>query len=333
MRTQGLYPVLLAVGLALALGRAEDARAQRPDSLRLDTTLSSLQEIVVRAARPITTTGGAAAVELRLDSLALPPAPSLETVLRELPLLHVRRNSRGEAELSARGSDSRQVAVLLDGVPLTLAWDGRADVSVIPATAPTHVEFTRGLSSMLYGPNVLGGVVEISVGRSLLQPAAASAQVGTGIDGVGGFGGSASVTVPFASNAGRWLVRAGLGYADSPGQPLARGVAEPLPAANGLRLNTDSRTVDAFATARFHSNSGAWASMSASSFDAERGIAAELGVGNARYWRYPTVRRTVAVASAGTGQRQGLFGGTGDLEASLGIDVGRSEIEAFTSRT
>lgn len=320
------------LGAIAALVAAGPAAAQRPDSARADTGFASLQEIVVRAARPITTVGGASAVDLRPDSLALPPAPSLEQVLREAPLLHVRRNSRGEAELSARGSGSRQVAVLLDGVPLTLAWDGRADVSVIPATAPQRIEFTRGLSSMLYGPNVLGGIVEISVGRSLFQPPEASAQLATGVDGVGGYGGSAAVTVPFASEAGRWLVRAGLGYSDSPGLPLAGGVSEPLPQRSGLRVNTDSRTVDGFATARFHGNDGAWIALSGSSFDAERGIAAELGVTNARFWRYPTVRRTVAVASAGTGQRRGLFGGTGDLEASLGLDLGRSAIDAYASR-
>lgn len=331
MNPLGARSAPLAAGLAVAL--AAPAGAQRPDSARVDTTVSSLQEIVVQARKPITTVGGAAAVALRLDSLPLPPAPSLELVLRELPALHVRRNSRGEAEISARGSDSRQVAVLVDGVPLTLAWDGRADVSVIPATAPQRIEFTRGLASMLHGPNVLGGVVEISVGRSLLQPPTASAHLATGVDRFGGFGGSGSVTLPFESEAGRWLVRAGAGYADSPGQPLARGIVEPVPADRDLRVNTDSRIADGFATVRFHGNSGAWVSVSSSTFRAERGIAAELGVDNARFWRYPRVSRTVAVASAGTGERRALFGGHGDLEASVGVDLGRTDIDAYSSRT
>jgi iron complex outermembrane receptor protein len=328
MRHRGVPSVILGV---LAAGAAP-AVAQRPDTTRADT-VSTLQEIVVQARKPITTVGGASAVLLRLDSLALPPAPSLELVLRELPALHVRRNSRGEAEISARGSDSRQVAVLLDGVPLTLAWDGRADVSVIPATAPQRIQYTRGLSSMLYGPNVLGGIVEISVGRSLLQPPQASAQVTSGFDHVGGFGGGASLTLPSQNDAGSWLIRAGLGYAETPGQPLARGVSEPAPVATDLRRNTDSRSVDGFASVRFHSNSGAWASFSGSSFHAERGIAAELGVENARFWRYPRVSRTVAVVAAGTGDRAGIFGGAGDLEASVGLDLGQTDIDSYTSRT
>lgn len=89
-----------------------------------------------------------------------------------MPHLHVRTNSRGEAEISTRGSDSRQVAVLVDGVPLTLAWDARADASVIPSSAPQEPTFTRGLSSMLHGPNVLGGVVEVKVGSAAGAPVA-----------------------------------------------------------------------------------------------------------------------------------------------------------------
>jgi iron complex outermembrane receptor protein len=304
--------------------------AQARDSARADSLPLELKEIVVRATKPITTVGGASGFELRLDSLRLPPAASLEMVLRELPALHLRRNSRGEAELSVRGSDSRQVAVLFDGVPLNLAWDGRADVSVIPSTGYQQVEFIRGLSSMLFGPNVLGGIVDIKAGTSLRQPARTGLQLGAGVDRLGSFASSASVTLPGESAAGRWLVRAGAGLTDSPGLPVARGVVQPVATDRDRRLNTDAKSIDGFASARFHSNSGAWASVSGAAYGAERGIAAELGNTNARYWRYPTIRRSVAAVSGGTGDREALFGGHGDLEASVGVDLGRTEIDAFS---
>ena len=78
----------------------------------------------------------------------------------------MRTNSRGEAELSVRGSESRQVAVLFDGMPLTLSWDRRTDLSVIPAGALQQVTLVRGLSTLLAGPNVLGGVVEFQTGAA-----------------------------------------------------------------------------------------------------------------------------------------------------------------------
>jgi iron complex outermembrane receptor protein len=320
--------------LLLTLGATAPAATQeRADSTRRDTSAITLPEVVVRAATPITTVGGASGLRARLDSMPLPAAASLERVLRGLPLLHVRRNSRGEAELSARGSDSRQVAVLVDGVPLTLAWDARADVSVIPATAPQQVEFIRGLSSMLYGPNVLGGIVELSVGQSFVQPPAASAEVAAEMDHLGGYGAKAAVTLPVTTNAGGWLVRAGASHRDSPGYARPRGVVEPVPVEGHLRLNTDVTNLDGFLSVRYHDYDGAWVAASGSAFLAERGIAAELGVEDgARFWRYPQVSRTVVVASGGTGDRYTSLG-RGDLEASIGVDLGRTEIDAYTDRT
>jgi iron complex outermembrane receptor protein len=327
---------LLAVILAFVSSAAAPAHvhAQARDTTRAhpDSAVYRVPEIHVHGVRAVTTPGGSSALEVNVDSLSLPAASTAEAVLRDIPMLHVRTNSRGEAELSARGSESRQVAVLLDGVPLTLAWDSRADVSMIPASGVQETGFIRGLSSMLYGPNVLGGVVEMSIGSSLLQPATRSLQVATGVDHVGGIGGSATVAIPGDRAGGRWLFRAGASLNDSPGRPLASDVLEPTRAEDDLRLNTDTRLANGFLSFRYQGSDQEWLSFSATSFRAERGIAAELGVENARFWRYPHVARTIAVASAGTGDRKSPFGGRGDVELSIGIDAGRTDIDAYTSR-
>ena len=323
----GLTGVLLAT-----VATPGATQQQQRDTTRADTTVV-MSEIVVRAATPVTTVGGAGAVKTRLDSLNIPVAPTLEQVLRAIPLIHVRRNSRGEVELSVRGSDARQVAVLVDGVPLTLAWDARADVSVIPASAPQEIEVVRGLSSMLYGPNVLGGIVELNVGTSLVQPQSPAFEVGSEIDHVGGYRAGTAVTLPMSTDSGRWLVRGGASHYATPGQPLARGVREPIAGDRSLRLNTDATSVDGFASVRYFNFGGEWFSLSGSTFRADRGIAGELGVpdASARLWRYPYVSRTLLVASGGTGDRTTPLG-RGDLEASIGIDLGRTEIDAYPSR-
>ena len=321
----------IACAVVAFVGSAASAAAQTRDTLRTDTMVFRISEVRVTARRPITTVGGASAIEVTVDSLSLPAAPTVAEVLRELPAVHVRTNSRGEAEVSVRGSESRQVAVLVDGIPITLGWDARTDVSMLPAAAPHEVNVIRGLSSILHGPNVLGGVVEMSVARGFTLPSSSSAQLTAGYDGVGGYGATASVSAPWVGAGGRMLLRAGAGLRDSPGTPLASGIAEPVATEDDLRLNTDVRSLDGFVALRYVRDGGGWVTFSASSVAGERGIAGELGVKTPRLWRYPHIGRTIAVASAGTGDRDTPFG-RGDLEASVGVDRGRTEITSYTSR-
>ena len=166
-------PILPLLCIAAPAALAAPLAAQARDTVRVDSTrvarqydLVDLRGITVSVARPALTTGGSSAVVVSLDSLGSTPAPSMEQVMRAMPLVVVRRNSRGEAQPAIRGSDERQIGVFLDGVPLTIGWDHRTDMSIIPLTAARSVRLIRGLSSVLYGPNTLGGIIEVDVARA-----------------------------------------------------------------------------------------------------------------------------------------------------------------------
>jgi iron complex outermembrane receptor protein len=301
---------------------------------------ATIPAIVVVGGRTPTSIGGASAVIVSPDSLTLPSASPLERLLREIPFLLVRQNSRGESEISVRGSDSRQAAVILDGLPLTLGWDHRSDPSLIPLTGIDEVTVVRGLSSVLGGPNVLGGSIEFGLARSVRR---ATAQFSTSVDGVGALGLSASGSAPVRTGAGRLTVRGGLGYRDRTGLALSRdgavgdgtvgGGADPgKDNAGRLRTNSDLTEVNGFAAMRLEGRGGRFASLTASAYDAERGVPGELHVTSPRLWRYPTARRALVTASAGTGELRTPLG-TGHLEGSLGTNRSDLEIEAFTNRT
>ena len=147
------------------------ADSTRADTLRAmpDTIVFEMEDLRVLAPRPMATATGASAVRLSLDIPRVNTVPILAEALREMPFFEVRENSRGEAQLSLRGTEARQVAVLVDGIPLTLGWDARTDLSLIPVGAARDIQLFRGLSSVLHGPNVLGGVVEIDVVRGPLK--------------------------------------------------------------------------------------------------------------------------------------------------------------------
>ena len=162
MRRTPLLPTVLLILPTVADAALASAA---PESAPADTAVYDVAPVTVRGARPRATPGGAITVEVVLDSAVNRPAPTLEQVLRAMPVLVVRTNSRGEVQPALRGGEDRQIAVLVDGVPITLAWDHRTDLSVVPVTAARSVTLHRGLSSLLQGPNVLAGAVEVDIAR------------------------------------------------------------------------------------------------------------------------------------------------------------------------
>ena len=319
-------------------------KAQRSDSLRSDIVETypdsfRLDAIRVVAGRRLTVTGGVGMVEMRLDSLGSVPIPTLEQALREMPLVRVRENSRGEAQPSLRGATDRHIAVLVDGVPLTLGWDHRTDLSIIPLTAARSIHLLRGLSSVLYGPNVLAGVVSIDVARGVERlEAPPPATLSAALDDNGGLILGGTVARSLESGGGRWLVQGGGGFRDRPGVSVPSGDSEipgdpALLSADGdLRLNSDARHTDAFVSVRYQGDEGGWMSLTSSGFDVERGVPPEIHEADPRLWRYPDQKRVVTAVSGGTGRKETGWG-MGELEASLGLDFGSFRIQQFDAPT
>ena len=302
-----------------------------PDSVRL------LSGITVSVARPALTSGGSSAVVIELDSLGIVPASSMDQLLRAMPLIQIRTNSRGETQPALRGAGSRQIAILMDGVPLTLGWDHRTDMSIIPLTAARKVTLVRGLSSVLYGPNTVGGVVEVDVARAegrvtSVDPVA----FGFALDETGGTNVSVTGGHLVDDRDSQWVFRGGVGFEDRRGFPIATdaadepGIRTRYLSADAIRLNSDSRRADGFFMARYRADEGGWLSLSASGYDVERGVPPEAHQDSPRLWRYPEQRRVIAAITGGTGQRD-TRAGSGDLEASFGVDIGSTLIEQFAS--
>ncbi len=342
MKRHILQSTLLTGVLLLALAPASLA-PQVPDSTRADTSRTpvfKLQGLTILVPRPISTTGGASAVEVALDSMVMRPAPTLEQVLREMPLIQIRRNSRGEAQPALRGGKDRQIAILMDGVPLTLSWDARTDLSIIPLTSAQRITLIRGLSSVLHGPNVLGGVVEVDVARGAgRQAAPRPLQVDLGLDHTGARSLGVAGGTLLETSQGEWVLRAGGGHQARDGFVLPEEAGDDndlIPALltddGELRLNTDATRYDGFISARYRSEGGRWMSLSSSGFTEERGVAPEAHIQNPRLWRYPKQTRLISALSGGTGQRATAWG-EGDLEASLGLDLGSTAIDAFATET
>jgi vitamin B12 transporter len=74
----------------------------------------------------------------------------------------------GRVEVSIRGCDPKHVLVLLDGQRINAAGSGTADLGTVPLGMVEKVEIYRGGRSARFGPDALGGVVNIishTIGR------------------------------------------------------------------------------------------------------------------------------------------------------------------------
>ncbi len=294
-----------------------------------DTLSEILQTLVVRVTRPLVV-GGSSAFEADLDSIAfLPPSASLAQLLREMPLIRATENSRGETQLTLRGSGARQVPVLLDGTALTYGWDNRTDLSLIPLTGVRQVTTVRGLSALLAGPNVLGGVMRLEMaGAPFSADHAEPARLRTAID----TGGGQAVDGGFGSVIGdgtQLLVRGGGGYRRRGEVPIPEEVDQPPPAESGTLLNSDLWQANGFLALRLQGSGAGWASLSSVVTTAERGVPPELHVADPRLWRLPETSRWATVVSGGADWLGS--GGRWRIGGSFGADLGHGEIVAYAT--
>ncbi|MEK6612711.1 MAG: TonB-dependent receptor [Gemmatimonadota bacterium] len=323
---------VLALLWLLVVPVASHAQA-RADSVRKDSVGHRLQTVNVSASasRAASVVGGTAAVVLRPLELRSSPAPMLDQALRESPFVLVRQNSRGEMEISVRGSDSRQSSVLLDGVPITLGWDHRTDPSLVPITGAERLVIVRGLGTLLNGPNSLGGSIEVTH-DAFGQPAGGQLWAGAEVDQYGASVGTLGYGRRLAEVGGGVLsMRAGIAHRQRDGVALPGGVIDTT-AQDGLRTGTDLAQTDGFASLRWNDPGGRSLGFMVSGFDAEKGVPPEEHIRAPRLWRYPYNRRTLAMVSAGSGMFKTPFG-HGSLEVGAGLNSGQVKIETYSNRT
>lgn len=70
--------------------------------------------------------------------------------------------NRNEYTLKVRGFDSRQVPVFFDGIPTYVPYDGNLDLARFTTNDLASIEVNKGYTSLLQGPNLMGGAINIT---------------------------------------------------------------------------------------------------------------------------------------------------------------------------
>lgn len=118
------------------------------------------EEIVVIGQSP-KETPLASVTRLQIQEIQISRPTQLSEVLHQVPGASVTLTGKNEFSLRLRGMDSQRLTLLVDGVPLYEPFFATFDLKTLPACGLEAIQVTTGASSCLYGPNVLGGLVNV----------------------------------------------------------------------------------------------------------------------------------------------------------------------------
>lgn len=306
------------------LTTSPSALATAPDEpIRLDLP-DSTAVLVVRAPRG-PRTADPAHVELGPVLIAARDGGSLAELGSLLPATRVGVNSRGEALFMVRGGSERHVQCYLEGIPLNVPWDERADLSQVPIDAIARISAVRGVGSVLSGPNALAGTVQLHPRRRRLDgwSAGCAAQAGEMC--------SATGSAFYDLRSGAWSCLTALAYRTRAGIATPEGFA---PAHHqpdrDLRTNTDLDQATLLCRIEHTFTGGGALRLTLQGLDGSKGVAPEAYRAKARFWRYPLLRRGLAGLSF---ERPWGRARQWRLECNASLDRFQQEIRAFDDST
>ncbi|SET39530.1 TonB-dependent receptor domain-containing protein [Thorsellia anophelis] len=103
-------------------------------------------------------------ITLTRDAIIQSQANSVLELVKRLPGISVAQSggTGQQSSLFIRGTESRHVLVLIDGIRLNQAnISGASDLSQIPLSLIQKIEYIRGARSALYGSDAIGGVINL----------------------------------------------------------------------------------------------------------------------------------------------------------------------------
>jgi iron complex outermembrane receptor protein len=149
---------------------------------------------------------------------------------------------RRDTLINLRGFDSREVTLYFDGVPVYVPYDGNLDLARFGVEDLSQIVVTKGLTSVLYGPNALGGSINL-VSRRPQAPFEGCVYAGFDVDRSGELpayraGGRVG------TNQGTWYAQATASWEDADYYVLPSGYPYSKNQPNRQRANSASRDLN-----------------------------------------------------------------------------------------
>lgn len=197
-----------------------------------------------------------------------------------LPGITLSNNQRNELLVFLRGYDARQVPLFIDGVPVYVPYDGFVDFNRFSTYDVAAVQVAKGFSSVAYGPNALGGAINVVTRRpQRALEGDAFIAAASGRDRQAGFN--------VGTRQGAWYAQLGMSYRDAAGFRLS-GDFRPTPTEDGgLRNNSDRRDAKLTFKLGFTPRGSDEYAVVYHRQDGRKGQPPTVGNTGIRYWRWP----------------------------------------------
>jgi len=278
----------IGLGLALAISAmAQESPEGQKAKTEQEKQAKITEEILVVGKAPKDVPLATVTTVVATEIERLKPR-DLSDVLKLIPGSMVTFGDKDTFNLKLRGLGNRRIALLVDGVPVYEPYFSSFDLKTVSAGGIDTVQITKGPSSVLYGPNTLGGIVNVITKRPSPDPAL-SVTWSNGNAETNTIGADGSFTLGDFSLAANAL------YQDS------GGFYYPDPEQNRtLRQNSDFERLNLNAKLYYTPSDNTEIMVNGGVYQSEYGMPAALFVQRARYWRFPKWDRSTLNAGGFT---------------------------------
>jgi outer membrane receptor protein involved in Fe transport len=280
--------VIFSLSLGPSPAPAQDAKdAQKAKKKKEEKAVKITEEILVIGKAPKDVPLATVSTVISTDIDKLKPR-DLSDVLKFIPGSMITFGDKDTYSLKLRGVTSNRIALLVDGVPVYEPYFSTFDLKTVSAGGIDTVQVTKGPSSVLYGPNSLGGLVNVITKRPTERPSLSLS---------GSYGDKDTKSLG-ADTAYSWK---SFSLAASALYQASDGFIYPDPeAGKTLRANSDFERLNLSGKLYFTPSDKTEIMVSGGTYQSEYGMPPALFTQRARYWRFPKWDRSTLSAGGFT---------------------------------
>jgi iron complex outermembrane receptor protein len=218
--------------------------------------------------------------ELKAEKIEPIKPKDLAEILPSAPGAYVSTGAKNEWGVKLRGLGTNRITLLYDGIPVYEPYYNSFDIKSIAADQVESVKVVKGASSVLYGPNAMGGIVDVLSKRPATDQFTLRLDYGT----KNTYGAYASG----ALRGRRFLFTGSAAHEASDGFNWVNG------GETELRLNSDYRRTSLGGKLYFYPGRGAEIMAEVNYYQSEYGIPTATDYYKKQYWRFKDWQRLMA---------------------------------------